>query len=133
MSAMDWDEDLRPGESIEAWVRRMAGLTAIDAAEFYAAGGRRLTIHHPGVERLPREVHDAIDAAADRVGSIGGGGTGTLGALHARRTRWSWPGGHGGDPAAVVAAATAVARRIVDGTGWTIETDAPLTGGGGVA
>ncbi|MEX5636615.1 hypothetical protein [Parafrankia sp. FMc2] len=125
MSAMDRDEDLRPGESVEAWVRRMAGLSAIDAAEFYAAGGRRLTIHHPGLERLPRDVHDVIDAAADQAGYTGGGGAGTLGALPARRTRWSWPGGHGGDPAAIVAAATVAARQIVAGTGWTLEADAP--------
>lgn len=120
---MDRNEDLRPGEATEQWVRRMAGLTAVSDAEFYAAGGWRLTIHHPGVQRLPRDVIDAIDAAADQAGHIGGGGVGTIGALDARRTRWSWPAGHDGDPAVIAAAAARVARQLADAAGWTLQVD----------
>lgn len=97
-----------------------------DEAEFYAAGGRRLTVHH-GATDLPREVRDAIDDAADRAGYIGGGLVGTSGPAHARRTTWSWSGRcsrrPGVEPAAIVAAAAEVARRCDPGT-WRIDDDA---------
>lgn len=112
----------RPGETTAEWVKRMTALTAVDEAEFYAAGGRRLTIHHGPSYRLPRPVTDAIDRAAARAGYVGGGICGTSGPADARRTTWSYPATCGGDPAAIVATTRDVARRLNPGT-WTIDAD----------
>lgn len=119
---MDDDVRRRPGETTEEWIARMAGLAAVHDAEFYAAGGRRLLVRHPGIDRLPEELRDAIDAAAARAGYSGGGTVGTAGPREARRTRWSWPAGHNCDPA-TVADAAATAARAHTPHGWTVHTD----------
>lgn len=113
------------GETVAAYSIRLAGRVAINDAEFYAAGGRRLVIRHGPDDLLP-EVRDTILDAASQAGYVGGGGASTVGPANARRTTWSFPGGcsrrPGVDPAAIVAAAAEVARRLDPGT-WTIEAD----------
>ncbi|CUU60855.1 hypothetical protein Ga0074812_14855 [Parafrankia irregularis] len=112
----------RPGETTEEWVVRMTGLVAVHDAEFYASGGRRLVVRHPGADRLPNDLRDVIDTAAHRAGYSGGGTVGTSGRLEERHTRWSWPAGHGCDPA-TVADAAATAARAHTPAGWTVHTD----------
>lgn len=114
-------------------LRELQAEVAIDEAEFYASGRRRLTVHYgpaPGdpTERQRRQdlidaLVEQIEAAADGVGYVGGGLTGHHATASGGRhtTVWSWPSTD--VPAeAIVRAALAVAERLNPGH-WRIDAD----------
>jgi hypothetical protein len=73
-------------------LRTLAAAVAVDEAEAYARGHRRLTVKHeqiesPADEQLLHQLQLEVDAAADAARYIGGGTRGRRG----DSTTWSWP------------------------------------------
>lgn len=128
-----WLREPAPQPRSGSSVADLQAQVAVDEAEFYATGWRRLAVRYglapddPAErqrhEQLVQQLIDEVAAAADAAGYIGGGTTGHRVAHGGERhtTEWHWPSSD--VPAAdIVRAAREVAERLNPGH-WQIDAD----------